>query len=363
MRIAIFHDYFGAIGGGEKLVLMLAERLNADVISTDMDPASVEKMGFDPSNMISLGGTHMTPPLKQIHASYLFATCDFSEDYDYFIFSGNWAYFAAGKHKPNLYYCHTPTRAFYDLYDTFLERQSAFTKIPFMLWAKSHKRFSEHYLSHVDRIVTNSENTRSRITRYFGREAEVIHPPTDLSRFKSGQSGDFWLSVNRLYPEKRVEMQIDAFRKMPEEKLLIVGGYSKGDHAESYARRIIHDLPQNVTLLGEVSEEKLLQLYSECRGLICTALDEDFGMTPVEAMACGKPVVAVNEGGFRETVVDGETGILVDAGPEGVVAGVKFVSDNPVAFRDACIARAKTFDIDLFEKKIRNVINDGNRTY
>ncbi|MDW7733685.1 MAG: glycosyltransferase [Methanolobus sp.] len=359
MRIAIFHDYFGAIGGGEKLVLMLAERLKADVISTDLDRVSVEKMGFDPANLISLGSTLKTPPLKQINASVLFAKCDFSREYDFFIFSGNWAYFAAEKHKPNLYYCHTPTRAFYDLYDVFLERRSALTSIPFMLWVKSHKKVSEHYLSHVGRIATNSENTHERIRKYFGREAEVIHPPADISRFDCREYGNFWLSVNRLYPEKRVEMQIKAFRKMPEENLVIVGGYSKGDHAEAYATNIIKDLPANVTLAGEVSEEELLDLYAACRGLICTAIEEDFGMTPVEAMASGKAVVAVDEGGFRETVVDGETGILVDASAEGVVAGVKFISGKPDAYREACIARAGMFDIDLFEEKIRNVIDNG----
>jgi glycosyltransferase involved in cell wall biosynthesis len=360
MRIAVFHDYFGAIGGGEKLVLMLAQRLKADVISTDFDQESISKMGFDSLNLISLGNTCKKPPLKQIHASLLFANCDFSKDYDFFIFSGNWAHFAARKHQPNLYYCHTPTRAFYDLYKVFLERQSLLTKLPFMLWAGSHKRVSERYLSHVCRIVTNSENTRGRVRKYFDREAEVIYPPADISRFHCKEFGDFWLSVNRLYPEKRVEMQIEAFRKMPEEKLIIVGGYSKGDHAEAYARNITRSLPPNVKLAGEFSELELLDLYSKCRGLICTALDEDFGLTPIEAMASGKPVVAVNEGGFRETVVDGQTGVLVDAGVPGIIEGIRSVSCKPDAYRDACIARANMFDITLFEQKLRQVINNGS---
>lgn len=339
---------------------MLAERLKADVISTDFDRDSVSRMGFDPSNITSLGSTFKTPPLKQVHASLLFSGCDFSQDYDFFIFSGNWAHFAAGKHQPNLYYCHTPARAFYDLYDVFLKRQSVLTRVPFMLWARSHKKASEHYLSHVSGIVTNSENTRDRIRKYFGREAEVIHPPADISRFRCREYGDFWLSVNRLYPEKRVEMQIEAFRKMPEEKLVIVGGYAKGDHAESYARNITRDLPSNVTLAGELSETELLDLYSRCRGLICTALDEDFGMTPVEAMASGKPVVAVNEGGFRETVVEGQTGVLVDADIPSVIRGIRHVSASPESYRDACIARARMFDVTLFEEKVRYVIKNGS---
>ncbi len=99
MKIAIFHDYIGAIGGGEKLVLTLARGLGADVITTDVDADSMKRMGFEDVKIISLGGTVKLPPLKQISASLRFALCDFSKGYDFFIFSGNWAHFAAKRHK------------------------------------------------------------------------------------------------------------------------------------------------------------------------------------------------------------------------------------------------------------------------
>lgn len=216
MRIAIFHDYIGTIGGGEKLVLILAKELGADVITTDVDMDSVKKMGFEDTKIVSLGTTLKIPPLKQIDASYKFSSCDFSKKYDFFVFSGNWALFAAKKHKPNLYYCHTPTRAFYDLYETYRKNHSLFISLPFVLWAKAHKNFSEHYLKHAGRIVTNSKNTKKRILKYWGREAEVIYPPVDVSRFEFREYGDFWLSVNRLYPEKRIELQIETFRQLPD---------------------------------------------------------------------------------------------------------------------------------------------------
>lgn len=356
MKIAIFHDYFGAIGGGEKLVLMLAKYFNADVITTDLNIESIKKMGYSEMHIISLGNTPKVPPLKQISASLLFATCDFSDKYDFFIFSGNWAHFAAKKHKPNLYYCHTPTRAFYDLYDTFLARQSFVVSVFFRVWVRLHRPVSEYYLSHVCKVATNSKNTLQRVRKYFRRDAEVIYPPVETSKFTCKEHGDFWLSVNRLYPEKRVELQIDAFREMPEEKLLIVGGYSKGDHAKSYAKNVLNSLPENVEVLGEVSEEELLDLYSCCKGFICTAMDEDFGMTPIEAMASGKPVVAVNEGGFRETVIDGKTGILVSADPKNIIGAVKAVSLRPETYKDACFNRAEEFDVSIFIQKIKNVI-------
>jgi glycosyltransferase involved in cell wall biosynthesis len=116
-------------------------------------------------------------------------------------------------------------------------------------------------------------------------------------------------------------------------------------------------LPPNVEILGEVPEAQLLDLYSRCRGLVCTALNEDFGMTPVEAMAAGKPVVAVNEGGFRETVTP-ETGILVGANTEEIIAAIKVISDDPCRFRETCIAQAMKFDRSVFDEKLRGIVND-----
>jgi glycosyltransferase involved in cell wall biosynthesis len=357
MKVAIFHDYIGAIGGGEKLVLTLAKGLGADVITTDADMDSVAKMGFEEVKIIRLGNTLKMPPLKQIDASFKFASCDFSKKYDFFIFSGNWAFFAAKKHKPNLYYCHTPTRAFYDLYDVYRKNHSIFIAVPFTFWVQLHKRISEYYISHVCKIVTNSINTKSRIKKYLNRDSEVIYPPVDTSRFKFKECGNFWLSVNRLYPEKRVELQIEAFKEMPDQKLLIVGGYAAGDHASGYASKLINQLPENVTLVGSVSEEKLLELYATCKGHITTAMNEDFGMTPIESMAAGKPIVAVKEGGFLESMVDKETGLLVEANVESIVQAVRIVSENPGKYKNSCIQRAKLFDTSEFIRKTKEVIS------
>lgn len=356
MKIAIFHDYIGAIGGGEKLILTLARGLGADVITTDVDADSVSKMGFEDVNIISLGSTVKMPPLKQISASFKFAMCDYSKEYDFFIFSGNWAHFAAKRHGPNLYYCHTPVRAFYDQYNNMLARLGFVKKQVAKVWVHVHKAFDQYYVRFVDTIVVNSKNTHDRVTKYYNRDSVVIYPPINTSKFKYKSDGDFWLSVNRLYPEKRVELQIDAFARLPDEKLIIVGGYAKGDHSQKYISEISSNLPDNVRLCGEVSDEELMRLYATCKGFIATALDEDFGMTPVEAMACGKPVVAVREGGFVETVVDGMTGYLVESTVDSIVEAMVKISKEPFKFRLACIDRAKKFDSSIFLKRISDEI-------
>lgn len=355
MKIAIFHDYFGAIGGGERVVLALAKILDADVITTDTDAVAKLDGGV---RVTSLGSTIKLPPFKQISATRKFASADFSDDYDFFIFTGNWSHHAARRHHPNLWYCYTPVRAFYDLYGTFLSRQGFMTRQAFRAWVALSRQQDQRSVGRVDTIVTISENVRQRIRACYGRDAEVIYPPVDVSRYHCKSYGDFWLSVNRLYPEKRIELQVEAFRSIPDERLVIVGGYAAGDHAGRYAARLMEDLPENVEIRGEVSEDELIDLYARCRGHICTALDEDFGLTPVEAMAAGKPVVAVNEGGFRETVT-AETGMLVNADPGRIASAVRAVSADPERYREACLARARLFDLSVFADRIRRVVNDG----
>ena len=356
MKIAIFHDYIGAIGGGEKLILTLARGLGADVITTDVNEDSLKKLGFEDVKIISLGNMIQLAPFKQIFASLRFAMCNFSGNYDFFIFSGNWAHFAARKHKPNMWYCFTPTRIFYDLHDVFIGRVVFIARPFFKLWIALHEPISRYFSSHIQNITTISRNVQGRIKKYYGRDSIVVYPAIDVSRYIYKRSGDFWLSVNRLYPEKRIELQINAFRQMPDEKLVIVGGYSSGDHASKYASKIVENLPENVELLGSITEEELQELYATCKGHITTALDEDFGMTPVEAMASGKPTVAVREGGYLETIIDGSTGVLVEANEKEIINGVKLISRNPEKYKNACMERAQDFDTGEFIKQMSAII-------
>ncbi|MDG6256470.1 MAG: glycosyltransferase [Methanomicrobiaceae archaeon] len=355
MKIAIFHDYFGAIGGGERVVLTMADLLGADVITTDTDAVAKLDRG---ATVSSLGSTVKFPPFKQISATWKFSSCDVADDYDFFIFTGNWSHYAARRHHPNLWYCYTPVRAFYDLYPTFLARQDLATRQLFRAWVMGHRALDQRSVGDIDRIATISYNVRDRIRRFHHRDAEIIYPPVDISNYSCKEYGDFWLSVNRIYPEKRIELQIEAFRQLPEEHLVIVGGFAAGDHASSYSERLQGILPENVELRGEVTEEELIDLYAGCKGHICTAMDEDFGLTPVEAMAAGKPVVAVDEGGFRETVT-GETGMLVQANAESIREAVVRVSQDPEEYRSSCLKRAMLFDISVFDEQIKTMVYDA----
>jgi glycosyltransferase involved in cell wall biosynthesis len=352
MKVAIFHDYFGAIGGGEKVVIQMAKILDADIITTDTD--SIIKIDST-VRVISLGKTIKFPPLKQISATFLFFFCDFSKKYDCFIFTGNWSHAAAHRHHPNTWYCYTPVRAFYDLYPNFLERQGFTTRQLFRIWVHFHRIFDQRSVRQIDRIIAISENVRGRVLKYYGRHAEVIYPPVETSLYWCLEYGNFWLSVNRLYPEKRIELQIEAFRMIPEENLVIVGGFSEGDHAAVYAEKIRCNLPSNVVFRENVDAHEMIDLYARCKAHICTALDEDYGLTPLEAMASGKPVVAVDEGGYRETVT-GNTGVLTVPSVASLVKSIRFVAQNPERYKECCLRRAREFDIAQFSEKMKSII-------
>lgn len=140
---------------------------------------------------------------------------------------------------------------------------------------------------------------------------------------------------------------MDAFRRLPQQRLVVVGGPQIGVDAKKFLRSLRP--PENVEFLGEVEEGRLLALYAKCRGLLATSRDEDFGLAPVEAMAAGKTVIAVDEGGYRESVVPDKTGWLVSASPESLARAMASAAHARLeGMRSACEAQARRFDIRAF---------------
>lgn len=354
MKVAVFYDYLETIGGGERVVLTLAQGLNADVITTNLDPDLPRLAGYPAVRARDLGPLQRGPPLKQIHASWKFSRAREGR-YDAYILVGNWAHYAAKRHHPNIYYCLTPTRAFYDQRSAVLARLPRTNRWVARTWSAAHGRLERRSIRHCDDIVAISENVRTRVRRYYDRDAEVIYPPVSTKRHRFREIGDFWLSVSRIYPEKRIELQLEVFRHLPKERLVLVGGYSEGDRAERYLARLAP--PPNVTLLGEIPEERLVDLYARCRGFLTTAVDEDFGITPVEAMAAGKCVLATDEGGYRETVLDGRTGFLLPPSADAFVQKIRELDESTLAsMRDACVTQAQRFDESVFLERMRLLV-------
>ncbi len=351
MRLAILYDFMDVIGGGERVALLLGDRLGATVLTTSLDLDLPARAGFPRVDVRSIGAIPLRPPFRQIAATWRFSRARL-EGFDAVLCVGNYALYAAPNHPPSLWYCLSPTRVFFDRREAMLRRLPAGRRAVAAAWTDLHGRWERRTVARVRGILTLSETVRDRIRRYYGRDAPVVYPPVRTSRYRFTEVGDFWLSVNRLYPEKRIELQLEAFRRLPSERLLIVGGAPTDVAKGPYVRSL--DPPPNVEFLQEIPEERLLDLFARCRGFVCTAVDEDFGLTPVEAMAAGKCVLATNEGGYRETVLDGRTGFLLPPDPGAFAAKVRILDDSTLrGMRGACTARARDFDEDVFVDRIR----------
>jgi glycosyltransferase involved in cell wall biosynthesis len=356
MKTVVVFDYLITRGGMERTVITLAKAFNADVCTTQYIPEKTypELQKFKIFSHPLKFSHH--PGLMQTEAAFRFRNMNLS-DYDLIISSGDWGKHVGTKpeNHPQLHYDNTPVRGFYDSYEVVKARFPLLQRQTYKVWVWYMKMLDQQAVKKIDTIVCNSENVRNRITKYYRRTTEIVGVPVNVKRFKTRKPEDFFISVQRIEPEKRVDLQIEAFRKMPDEKLVIIGSATKQN--KPYLEKLSRIAPKNVTFAGSVSDERLIDLYSRCKAAIQTAIDEDFGEVPVEAMASGKPCIAVNEGGFRETIINGKTGTLID--PPYVDNLVKAVKDleSKDFVPSTCRKRAAMFSEEIFIKKFSRVVS------
>lgn len=353
MKIALLTcREFKIPGGAERLEIDIALALNATIVCLDVDPdfkniyPISQKIKFFP-----LKYKLPSEPLKQIFGMILFRFIKL--DYDFFILMDDMTIRYLIHRVPHLYYMHTPRRILYDMYYSSLEEFNPIKRAIMMLIFHVIRFFDRRFVKkHVENIACNSHNTRNRIWKYYQKNAKVLYPPVHLNEKSPIKYSDFWLSVTRVDKWKRIELQIDAFRLLPHLILIIAG------KIYPQYRGIINNAPKNIIFLNTVTDEELKELYSTCRGFITTAIDEDFGITPLEAMAAGKPVVAVKEGGYLETVIDGVTGLLVGPDPYEIACAINSINIAPELYSADCKKRVELFKYEKFEENINKILNN-----
>jgi glycosyltransferase involved in cell wall biosynthesis len=246
-------------------------------------------------------------------------------------------------------YCHTPMRFAWRTRDYVAREQIVGIQgaiLPFLLtyvrlWdAVSNAR--------VDAFVANSGEVASRIRRYYGRAATVIPPPVELPPAMPLPPGDFYLAGGRLIPYKRIELIVEAFTRLRLPLKIFGDGRDRA--------RLERMAGPNIEFLGWVDEPTRYALFAGCRAFIFPG-EEDFGITPLEAMAAGRPVIAYRAGGALETVIDGVTGRFFSeptaAALAAAVAAAHMDVYDPVAIRQY----AEGFGLDLFHARMRDVIS------
>ncbi len=349
MRVAIAHDYFDKMGGGERLMLSLARALKADVYTGFIDYNKT----FDTSGIriISLGVSKKKPQLlRNMEIAKKFEKYNFPE-YDVYIFSGAWCISAAHSH-PSILYCHTPPRYMYDLEGHFLRKSNIIKRQVLKKMIGKWKPKNQHYMGQFDVICANSQNVKNRIRKFYGddvyKKCIVVHPGIDTKKFYCKESEGFFLSTSRLDSLKRIDMVIEAFKEMPDKKLVVVGSGPDEKRLKKLAQG------SNIKFVGRVPEKELISLYARCTATIVAAIDEDFGMVSIESQAAGKPVIAVNEGGLLENVVAGKTGIFFEPDAKSLVNAIE--KCEKTKWNHKLIQKnAKKYDISVFVRKMRSV--------
>jgi glycosyltransferase involved in cell wall biosynthesis len=354
-KIIVLHDYFGICGGGERLILDLCTGIGADLCTAYWTENSYPK----PSDLnIRVLSDKEPKGAKIFYLKQLFLSrTEFLKDYDICIYSGQVSIYAVKNHDngQNIYYCHTPPRYIFDQRNFYCSRYPWLLQPMFEL-LMTYLGFSyQRCIGNMDTVLTNSNNVKARLLNYVGIQSQVVYPPIDIDCFTWWSQGDYYLSTARLDPLKRVDKIIEAFKLLPTKKLVIVSGGSE----ESKLRELAADSP-NVQITGWQSDEQLRSWVGNAIATIYLPIAEDFGMSPVESMAAGKPVIGVAEGGLLETIEHGKTGVLLarQFSINDIVEAVSFMNEETaLAMRESCEENAKKFSRQKFIDAMKAQLN------
>ena len=256
----------------------------------------------------------------------------------------------------HLCYCHSPTRYAWDLYHQYLREAGlqkgiagAFAKMflhYFRLWDLST-------INRIDYFAANSKYIAKRIQKVYNRSASVIYPPVNVEAFTlHTQKEDFYLAASRFVPYKKMDLIVEAFSEMPDKKLIVIGDGPDADKVKAKAQKNVH-------MMGFQPINVLKHHMQRAKAFIFAA-DEDFGIMPVEAQACGTPVIAYARGGALETVVPGKTGLLFE---KQTVASLKqSVQQYETLYDtlDATLIRehAESFSTAVFKSNFRSFVEE-----
>ena len=357
MKSIVLHDYFKFMEGGGRLSLILAQKLKSDL---GYGFRAKNHPFFDTYQITggeyNLNVSGFLPGWRNFGLIRAFLNkTNFVKKHKIAVYSGFYAPLAVENRTggKNYYYCHTPPRYIYD------QRQFYFSHYP--IWAhpiiKSlisyHQPLYEAATKKMDGVITNSLNVKKRIKKFLGIDATVVYPPCETAKFKWSGQGDYYLSAARLDPLKRVDIIVNAFKRMPDQKLLVVSDGPAIKNIKKLARKY-----SNISILGRLSDHHYRRLMGECIASIYVPKDEDFGMTPIESMAAGKPVIGVNHGGLTESIRDYETGILLPPDPleDDIVHAVRWLNkNNAKRMLHSCQENAKRFDVKVFISKMNEI--------
>jgi glycosyltransferase involved in cell wall biosynthesis len=364
MRVALVHDWLTGMRGGERCLEVFCELFpDADLFTLLHVPGSVSPV--IERRQIVTSFIQRLPRAARAYRRYLplfpLAVSRFDlRGYDLVLSSSH----AVAKSVPvpagavHVCYCFTPMRYVWDLYDEYFGRSAGTaTRLLMPPVANALRRWDRRTAAGVGHFVAISRFIAERIRRTYGRTAEVIYPPVDASRFRIEETpGDYYLVVSALTPYKRVDLAVQAASRLGR-RLVVVGSGPE-------ERRLRPLAGPHVEFLGWRDDVDVAELYARCRALLFTAV-EDFGITPLEAMASGRPVIALHRGGALETIVapggsEAPTGVFFEQQTvDDVIRAIRDFERDPGRFEPKALRRhAEAFDRPVFKERIKAYLDD-----
>ena len=359
-------------GGAEMVVLKIAQHYKARIYT-----AEYNKEGTFPEfadldvEVIGRKGLALLPygrVVQGLNYGLSFYNLKLEDDYDVINAHVAPSHWVRNNNERVLWYCHTPLRDLYDLYQFRMAMKKPYQRPLHMIGLNFVRRIDRKMVSKIELILANSKNTRSRIRTYLGREAKVLNGGIEYKEYANGSDEKYFLYPSRFSPNKRQLFAIKAFKEFrrmsrPGNYKLVLAGALSGDRFYSdYYAKVVEEAKKikGISVLPNIDDDKLKRLFSHATAVLYPPINEDYGLTPLQAMASGKPVIAVNEGGPKETVVDGKTGFLVNDEKE-MAAKMRFIAEHPSTAEEigrAGIARVREhYSWDRFFETFDKALN------
>jgi glycosyltransferase involved in cell wall biosynthesis len=362
MKVALVHDYIKEYGGAERVLETLSEIFPDAPIYTAFYAKNSEGFKHFKDKQIVTSWAQSIPFFKsELYSPLRFLTPliwgSFNlSKYDLVISSSSW-YITKGFKKPNdkfkeICYCHTPPRWLYG-YTTSVNFQKYWpVKVYALIVGHLIRLYDFKQAQKVDYFIANSKEVAARIKKFYRRDSTVIYPPVSLPKAQNVKKGDYYFIVSRIVGAKGLDLAVEAALKA--EFKLKIAGSPAGYYFEH--DKLVKKSQNKVEFLGQVTDEELVKLYKGAKGFLALSQDEDFGITPVESMLCGTPVIAFNGGGYKETVIDGKTGVLFNNySVNGLIEAVGKFESAKFNAKD-CIEQAQKFSKERFKKEIKEFI-------
>ena len=354
MKIAIVHDWLVTNAGAEKVLKAIYELYpDADIFSLVDFLDNEDRIEILNGRFAKTSFIQNLPFAKKHFRNYLPLFAKAIESFDLseynLIISSSWAV-AKGVRTTNkqihISYCHTPIRYAWDLYNEYTFSLKGMKKLLVKYTLKRIRKWDRNTINRVDYFIANSKFVQERIKRTYGRDSFLIYPPINIDKFTIDNiKNDFYITASRLVPYKKIKLIVEAFNQMPEKKLVVIGSGEEYNEIKKIAKF-------NISVLGYQKDEVLIAYMQKAKAFIYSAI-EDFGIVPIEAMACGTPVIALNRGGTAETVIDGINGIhFQNQTKEDIIEAIK--KFETVRFSAKDISQyAKQFSTKRFQEEIR----------